>query len=48
MKDLKVSVGVWYLGTLLDRVPRGELRECFQTSDEINISQLMGRMLGGS
>ena len=33
---------------LLDRVPRDELRECFQTSDAIKISQLMRRMLGGS
>jgi xylose isomerase len=33
---------------LLDRVPRAELRECFQSSDAIKISQLMRRMLGGS
>jgi xylose isomerase len=33
---------------LLDRVPRDELLECFQTSDAIRISQLMRRMLGGS
>jgi xylose isomerase len=33
---------------LLDRVPRQELRQCFQSSDAIRISQLMRRMLGGS
>ncbi len=33
---------------LLSRVPREELRECFQTSDAIHIAQLMRRMLGGS
>jgi len=32
---------------LLDRVPRDELRACFQTSDAIKISRLMRRMLGG-
>lgn len=32
---------------LLDRVPRDELRECFQSSDAIKISQLQRRMLGG-
>ena len=31
---------------LLDRVPRDELRQCFQSSDAIKISQLMRRMLG--
>ncbi|HEX9616366.1 MAG TPA: sugar phosphate isomerase/epimerase family protein [Anaerolineales bacterium] len=33
---------------LLDRVPKEELLECFQTSDAIKISQLMRRMLGGA
>jgi hypothetical protein len=33
---------------LLDRVPRRELRQCFQSSDAIRISQLMRGMLGGS
>jgi xylose isomerase len=33
---------------LLDRVPRQELRQCFQSSDAIRISQLMRGMLGGS
>jgi L-rhamnose isomerase len=33
---------------LLDRVPREDLLECFQTSDAIQISQLMRRMLGGT
>jgi xylose isomerase len=33
---------------LLDRVPREDLLECFQTSDAIQISRLMRRMLGGS
>ena len=32
---------------LLDRVPRQELYEVFQTSNAIKISQLMRRMLGG-
>jgi len=33
---------------LLDRVPRAELLECFQTSDAIKIAQLQRRMLGGA
>lgn len=32
---------------LIDRVDRDELRQCFQTSDAIKISQLMRQMLGG-
>ena len=33
---------------LIDRVPRDELRACFQSSDAIQISRLMRQMLGGS
>lgn len=33
---------------MIDRVPREELREIFQSSDAIRISQLMRRMLGGN
>lgn len=33
---------------LLKRVPREDLLECFRTSDAIQVSQLMRRMLGGS
>ena len=32
---------------LLDRVPREELRQCFISSDAIQVSKLMRRMLGG-
>jgi len=35
IRDLKLGF------ELLDRVPREQLRECFQTSDAIKISQLM-------
>ncbi len=33
---------------MLERVPRDEIRACFQTSDAIRIAELMRQMLGGS
>jgi L-rhamnose isomerase len=48
-KAIEESIrNLYFALELLDRVPRDELRECFQTSDAIKISQLMRRMLGGS
>lgn len=32
---------------LLGRIDRNELRQCFQTSNAVKISQLMRQMLGG-
>jgi hypothetical protein len=48
LETLKGSVRNLKFGfELLDRVPRDELHQCFETSDAIKISQLMRRMLGG-
>ena len=48
-KAIAESIRNLYFGfELLDRVPREELRACFQSSDAIRVAQLQRRMLGGA
>ncbi|MEW5816695.1 MAG: sugar phosphate isomerase/epimerase family protein [Spirochaetota bacterium] len=47
-KAIEESIKNLHFGyELLDKVPKKELYECFQSSDAIKVSQLMRRMLGG-